>query len=62
MEVDRALRASGYPELRNVRVIVQDGIVHLNGSVSRYYLKQIAQSAARSVVVQHGVKNELFVA
>jgi len=61
MQVDRALRESGYPELRQVRVIVEDGSVHLSGAVSRYYLKQVAQSAVHTVVTGERLTNSLTV-
>lgn len=60
-EVGRALRYSGYPELRRVRVNVVEGRVQLEGEVSRYFLKQIAQTAALSAANGSGVDNELLV-
>jgi len=47
--VRRALQATGYPELRNLGVRVNDYCVTLDGSVHSYYLKQLAQSAAARV-------------
>lgn len=44
--VDRALAASGYAPLRNLRVSAHHGTVLLSGRVPTYYLKQVAQSIA----------------
>lgn len=43
-DVRRGLETSGYGELRTITCRVEGGIVTLNGRVSSYYLKQIAQS------------------
>lgn len=42
--VQQALQQSGYAELGNLEIDVDDGRVTLSGRVSSYYLKQVAQS------------------
>lgn len=44
--VEQALAASGYMQLRAVEVKVHEGLVTLKGRVPTYYLKQMAQSVA----------------
>ena len=60
--VIEALRASGYRAMRNIDVTVAKGMVILRGRVPSYYLKQIAQTAARSVRGVYELCNELDVA
>ncbi len=48
-----ALRATGYNEMTQLEVEIEDGVVTLFGSVSTYYLKQLAQEMART---QSGVR------
>jgi osmotically-inducible protein OsmY len=59
--IDQALRATGYPPLRNVHVLAAAGIAILRGSVPSYYMKQIAQAAVSGVVGVIDVHNELDV-
>jgi osmotically-inducible protein OsmY len=59
--VIRALRATGYPALRDIDVTVSESTVLLAGRTPTYYLKQTAQSAAMAVAGQHVVSNEILV-
>jgi hypothetical protein len=47
--VQQALRDTHLPELAFVEVEIRYGRMHLRGSVTSWYLKQSAQSAARRV-------------
>lgn len=44
--VQTALHASGFHELRRIEVFSLEGHVTLHGTVSNYYLKQVAQTVA----------------
>jgi len=46
----RRLQASAYSELRGIRCSLQDGALVLDGIVSSYYLKQLAQTALREMM------------
>jgi hypothetical protein len=46
----RRLQASAYSELREVKCSLQDGTLVLDGTVSSFYLKQLAQTALREMV------------
>jgi osmotically-inducible protein OsmY len=59
--IERALRASGYGQLRGVGVTVHARLVILAGRVPSYYLKQVAQTAALAVPGVHQVRNDLDV-
>ena len=59
--VARALRASGFPPLRQVTVAARDGAVALLGRVPSFFLKQMAQETARTVPGVRGVVNGLDV-
>ena len=59
--VKRRLTLSGRPELRKVRVSLDPGGIRLQGSVSSYYLKQLAQASALAVEGVASVHNELVV-
>jgi len=59
--VERALRATGYGVLRTVRVSVNARVVILEGRVSSYYLKQVAQETALAVPGAHQIRNDLDV-
>jgi len=61
-EVDRALRAVGCPEFRELQLSVEDGCITLQGRVHTYYLKQLAQATAMSVEGIQRVENEIVVA
>lgn len=49
----RTIAAKGYSELRTVEVVVTNGSVVLRGTVTSFYLKQVAQAA---VCIVPGVK------
>ena len=59
--IEQALRATGYAPLREVDIRVRGGRVVLRGRVPSYYLKQVAQEAARALAGEHGLQNELEV-
>lgn len=60
--VSEALDRCGYGQLRRVRVTVRPtGRVQLEGRVSSFYLKQVAQTAALSVPGVMRVNNDLQV-
>jgi hypothetical protein len=61
-EAERALRATGYPELRHVETVFDSGTVFLRGRVISYHMKQIAQETAMRIADIRGVCNELTVA
>jgi osmotically-inducible protein OsmY len=52
--VYRALRASGYCQLLRLQVYCDHGRVTLQGRLPTFYLKQVAQSALRSI---HGIRD-----
>lgn len=47
--IDQALRGTGYLSLRNLEIIVTQGLVVLRGRLPSYYMKQVAQAAVRAV-------------
>lgn len=48
-ELQRRLKASSYPEVRQLRCFVVDGSrIVVTGQVSSFYLKQIAQETLRN--------------
>jgi osmotically-inducible protein OsmY len=49
-KVGRALDGAGYPSLRDLQVHAHNGYVTVRGRVPSYYLKQVAQSLAISVL------------
>jgi osmotically-inducible protein OsmY len=59
--VERALRATGFPPLREVQVSVCGQLVVLQGRVPSYYMKQLAQAAAMGVAGIGELRNELQV-
>lgn len=59
--VKRALRASGYAPLAQVRVMVDRGQVFLAGDVPTYFMKQVAQTRALSVDGVKALSNDLVV-
>jgi osmotically-inducible protein OsmY len=60
--VQQVINSTGYHVLsRSVEVHATDGCVTLTGAVSRYYLKQLAQTAAMQVAGVNGLQNELRV-
>jgi hypothetical protein len=61
LRIEQALRATGYPPLRNLHVLAAEGIAILRGAVPSYYMKQIAQAAVSGVPGVGDVHNELEV-
>lgn len=59
--IKRVLRRSGYASLIQIRVIVEQGHVSLEGEVPTYFLKQMAQSQILSVEGVRSLKNALVV-
>jgi osmotically-inducible protein OsmY len=60
-QVERALRATGHAPLRAIEVTACGGVVILRGRVHSYYLKQLAQAAARAVPGVQELRNDLEV-
>jgi osmotically-inducible protein OsmY len=56
-----ALLANGHPELRQLSVIETEFEVELAGRVSSYYLKQVAQEAAREAIAGRRLNNRVVV-
>jgi osmotically-inducible protein OsmY len=59
--VARALRTTGYPSLRAVRVLVRGQLVSLHGRVPSYHMKQLAQAVAMEVAGGREVRNDVEV-
>lgn len=59
--VERGLRRASFVGLRNVLAEVTNGRVVLEGEVSTYYLKQVAQSTAQRVDGVVVVENRVVV-
>ncbi len=59
--IERALHATGYGALRTIQVSVNARCVILEGRVSSYYLKQVAQATALAVPGGHQIRNGLDV-
>jgi osmotically-inducible protein OsmY len=60
-EISSKLAQSPYVALRRIRCDAQDGAVFLSGSVSSFYLKQLATAAGRQVEGVETIRNELKV-
>lgn len=60
-DAKRALEDCGYPQLRQVRAYCDHGRITLQGRVTTYYLKQVAQEAVRSIAHVRDVDNDLHV-
>ena len=61
-QVRQALVGCGYDQLRRIRVsATPTGRVRLDGRVGSFYLKQVAQTAALSVLGVKRVENDLQV-
>jgi osmotically-inducible protein OsmY len=56
-----ALRESGYAPLSRLDCHVTDCIVELSGSVSSFYLKQLAQTVAMRIETVRTVRNGVVV-
>src|SRR5579872_1026129 len=59
--VRKLLESSGHLEVVRVAVLVHQGVIALRGTVSRYYLKQLAQEAALRLARREGLRNEIAV-
>jgi osmotically-inducible protein OsmY len=60
--VARVLGATGFTPLRQVTVAAGQGAITLRGRVPSFFLKQLAQAAARGVAGVVAVRNHLDVA
>ncbi len=60
-KVQKALWDTGYAELQQIWVEVEEGGVILCGSVSTYYQKQVAQEAVKRVEGVELLTNEITV-
>lgn len=59
--VYQVLKATGYGQLMSLEVHCHQGQVRLEGCVSSYYLKQVAQSVLNSVDGVTGIDNAVTV-
>ncbi len=59
--VKTALTSSDYLPLHDIKVEACDGVVTLSGKVSRYYLKQVAQTTVLGVSGVNRLHNGLVV-
>ncbi|MFO0879504.1 MAG: BON domain-containing protein [Gemmataceae bacterium] len=59
LQIDRALRATGYGPLRNLGITCRAGILHLGGKVPSYHLEQVALATAMSLAGPHAIQNDL---
>lgn len=59
--VAHAMQATGYFALNLVDIRAKNGVVHLRGRVRSYYHKQVAQTAAASVLGDRQLVNEIRV-
>lgn len=59
--VEQALRQSPIPALRKLNLGETDRVVVLSGSVSSFYLKQLAQETILPLVGQRGLVNRVEV-
>ena len=57
LAVERSLRSSGYYSVREVRSLVEDGVVMLFGTLPSYYMKQIAQTVVMNLEMVMRVEN-----
>ena len=57
----RVLRNSPYQEIRNLGCEFNDGVLTLNGVVTTFYLKQLAQSAVQSLEGVDKLQNNTIV-
>jgi hypothetical protein len=58
---EQALRQSVHPALRKLGVEESDGAVVITGSVSSYYLKQLAQETIMPVLGARELRNRVLV-
>lgn len=59
--VAEALGRTGHPPLYDVNVWVQDGQLTLQGCVPSHYLKQVAETAALTVIDRNQINNDITV-
>ena len=59
--IERALHATGYGVLRDIKVSVSTRVVRLVGRVPTYFMKQIAQVTALSIPGTRQIHNDLDV-
>ena len=55
------IQQAGHRGLKDVRVLLLNGLIVLQGSVASYYLKQLAQEAVRPLATGKQICNELLV-
>ena len=55
------LKSTGYSQLGAVQVDVTENRIRLEGRVSRYYLKQLAQHAVKDLIADARIENGLIV-
>jgi len=60
-QIRRILRSSGYAAFSQIRVTVIEGDVSLEGQVSTYFLKQVAQTLILSLEEVKTLNNDLVV-
>jgi hypothetical protein len=56
-----SLCESPYPEIRRVRCYVRDGVARLEGRVSTFHQKQLAQEIVRRAPGVNGIHNHIRV-
>lgn len=56
-----SLCESPYPEIRRVRCFMRDGVARLEGRVSTFHQKQLAQEIVRRAPGVKGIHNHIFV-
>ena len=61
LRADQVLRLSPIPALRKLRVEETDHNVVLSGSVSSYYLKQLAQETVMPILGSRELHNRVLV-
>jgi osmotically-inducible protein OsmY len=59
LQIDLALRATGYLALLNLEFVATGGVVVLRGRLPRYYLKQVVHAAVRAISGVHRIHDEL---
>ncbi|MBS0201263.1 MAG: BON domain-containing protein [Planctomycetes bacterium] len=60
-EVHEAFQNSGFEQLKRIQVYCDHGGLTLQGRISTYYLKQVAQEVARKVPDVRDIDNDLYV-
>ena len=59
--VRASFRGLGYQQLNLIDCEVREGTAHLNGTISSFYLKQVAQAIAAKTPGVHQVVNKISV-